>query len=174
MILGFFNYTFLPASFKVVKFWQVFFSGVGEQNISKKQNLPSFFITLHPWCFRPYWSQQYAGRMSYMNTVYCLVRQNSLVDQWLENQTSVWKVMDPILVRASDYFLSSTLLTCWILHVHLCHSYLESNFKVWKCWKVCDFGGLNLKLDLGELIIIIILEVILAIASFIPFKHSIT
>ena len=54
-------------------------------------------------------STQEAGCMSYMNLVYGLVRHESLVAQWSEHLTGVWKVIGLIPVGDSEFFLCPTL-----------------------------------------------------------------
>ena len=79
----------------------------------------TFLYLSHTWRFRHCWSQQYIGRMLYMNLVYGPTHQESFIAQWLEHLTSVQKVIGSIPVEDPDFFF---VLCLW----HVDH--ITSNF----------------------------------------------
>ena len=104
-------------------------------------HLQSFFIYHLTWCLRYCWSQQYAGRVSYMNLVCGLAHHYSLVVQWFEHLTGVRQIIGSIPVGDSDFF-------------SLSHSHDMMNMTcfwtglpaLWSSWFVTRYGVNNQKI----------------------------
>ena len=87
---------------------------------------------------RPCWSLQYAERVSNMNLVYGVALHEFSVAQ-VDRATSPWSFCGHRFKsrRGLRFFLCPALVTCWLIHFHICFTELKIyHLSFFQCWEL--------------------------------------